>query len=86
MSDIVAERIMVNWALRCDALAVLDFEPVERIRSRICDMRLELQSSLTGFLPISEDKLKAEQPEWYTKIMGGGNQNNNVPPPPPSNN
>jgi hypothetical protein len=77
MSDIVAERIMTNWALRCNMFATLDFDPAERIRSKIYEMRTALQVSSTGFLPISEEKLHAEHPEWYVKIIG-------VNPPPPS--
>jgi len=70
MPDVIAERILMDWLLRCDALRPLDFDAAERIQSRIVDMRLALQTSQTGFLPIGEDKFKAEHSDWFDRVTG----------------
>jgi hypothetical protein len=70
MSDAVAEAMIMNWLQRCNALKPLDFDAEERIRSKIIDMRAALQTSPTGFLPLGEDKFRAEHSDWFDRVTG----------------
>jgi hypothetical protein len=70
MSDAVAETMIMNWLQRCNALKPLDFDAEERIRSKIIDMRAALQTSPYGFLPLGEDKFRAEHSDWFDRVTG----------------
>lgn len=70
MPDAVVMRIVMNWIQRCNALKPLDFDAEERIRLKIADVRATLQTSQTGFLPLGEEKFKADYSDWFSRVTG----------------
>jgi hypothetical protein len=62
MPDTTAKQIMLNWLLECDELRPLDFDPEYRIHSKIIDIRA------SGYLPLGEEKFKAEDPELFYRL------------------
>lgn len=70
MSDEAAGNLMINWLLQCDRLRPLDFDADYRVRSKIMDVRA------TGFLPLGEEKFRAEAGELF-ELLSQGRVNNN---------
>jgi hypothetical protein len=70
MSDVVAERIIMNWLQRCSVLRPLTFDAEERIRRKIFEVMESMRISLTGFLPMGEDKLRDEYSDWFNRVTG----------------
>jgi hypothetical protein len=42
----------------------------ERATMMIFETRARLQASHTGFLPLGEEKLKAEYSDWFDRVTG----------------
>jgi hypothetical protein len=78
MSDIAAERIILDWLNRCEALRPLDFDPYSRVQSKITDIVARKRSS-DPFLPMGEEKFKVEDYALFSRLsrdrgkVGGGN-------------
>jgi hypothetical protein len=67
-----AERIILNWLDRCSSLRRLDFDAVERVQSKILDVKT------TNFLPLGKEKFKVQDSDLFYRLskgkgIGGGN-------------